>query len=195
VKCEKCGVELVEYECSRTDTKSTTPHRPSQCIAALQARVATLEMIADAAKRAEERWEYEANRVTELTGRVATLEAAMGKIDAIRNSIIGRQSIHWSMHIYPLVATLDEAGYSGEGYDVARPKAEAEIAAYMAPIEALEAKLKTATEALKQIDFARRRHGHNDTCSYAVGGCDYECDCGANISTHAIAALGTERKE
>jgi hypothetical protein len=54
-------------------------------------------------------------------------EVALKKIDAIRNSIVGRQAINWSQHIYPLVAALDEAGFGGEGYDVARPKAEAEI--------------------------------------------------------------------
>jgi hypothetical protein len=49
-------------------------------------------------------------------------ETCLAKIDAIRNSIIGRQGVNWSDHIYPLVAALGEAGYPGEGYDVAHKK-------------------------------------------------------------------------
>lgn len=66
------------------------------------------------------------------------LRTALEKINAIRNSIIGTQTINWSEHIYPLVAALDEAGMVGEPHDVARAnvgtlieraeKAEAELA-------------------------------------------------------------------
>jgi hypothetical protein len=66
---------------------------------------------------------------TRLERELASAKAALSKIDAIRNSIVGRQNIDWSMHIYPLVAALDEAGFSGEGYAVARQKAEAEVQA------------------------------------------------------------------
>ncbi len=38
------------------------------------------------------------------------LKAALDKINLIRNSIVGLQTINWSEHIYPLVAALDEAG-------------------------------------------------------------------------------------
>ncbi len=55
--------------------------------------------------------------------RVEVTEAALAKIDAIRNDIIGRQTINWSQHIYPLVAALGEAGFEGEGYEEARGKA------------------------------------------------------------------------
>lgn len=65
----------------------------------------------------------------EWKARAEQLCAALTKINTIRNSIIARQSINWSMHIYPLVAALDEAGFGDEDYDVARPKAEAEVAA------------------------------------------------------------------
>jgi hypothetical protein len=50
------------------------------------------------------------------------LRAALVKIDAIRNDIVGHQSIGWSRHIYPLVAALGEAGFEGEGYEAARAK-------------------------------------------------------------------------
>lgn len=63
-----------------------------------------------------------------LAERRDALHLALTKIDAIRNSIVGRQSVNWSEHIYPLVNALNEAGFGGEGYAVARPKAEAETA-------------------------------------------------------------------
>lgn len=49
-----------------------------------------------------------------------TAQAALAKIDAIRNDIIARQTINWSAHIYPLVAALGEAGYEGVDYETAR---------------------------------------------------------------------------
>lgn len=79
------------------------------------------------------------------------LAAALAKIDAIRNSIIGRQGVNWSAHIYPIVAALDEAGYGGEGYEVARPKAEAEraaMAAVFADRDALAAEVVTIVREL-----------------------------------------------
>lgn len=51
------------------------------------------------------------------------LRKSLAKIDAIRNDIVGRQLIHWSEHIYPLVAALHEAGYEGAGYDKAKEAA------------------------------------------------------------------------
>jgi hypothetical protein len=57
----------------------------------------------------------------------ARLRTALEKIDAIRNDIIGRQSVNWSRHIYPLVTALGEAGFEGAGYEIAREKAKQEI--------------------------------------------------------------------
>lgn len=45
---------------------------------------------------------------------------ALGKINEIRNSIVGMQTINWSEHIYPLVAALNEAGIEGMSYPEAR---------------------------------------------------------------------------
>lgn len=45
---------------------------------------------------------------------------ALAKINDIRNSIIGFQTINWSEHIYPLVAALEEAGIEGAGYPASR---------------------------------------------------------------------------
>lgn len=58
--------------------------------------------------------------LTALQARVGELEGALTKIDAIRNSIIGCQSVNWSEHIYPLVAALNEAGFEGQEYEDAR---------------------------------------------------------------------------
>ena len=60
-----------------------------------------------------------------LRERVKALEDALAKIDAIRNDIVGRQSIGWSRHVYPLVAALGDAGYEGMGYEAARAALEA----------------------------------------------------------------------
>ena len=51
---------------------------------------------------------------------VKRLRGALLKIDAIRNSIVGCQTVNFSEHVYPLVAALEEAGFSGVGYDAAR---------------------------------------------------------------------------
>ncbi len=42
------------------------------------------------------------------------------EISAIRDSIVGSQSVNWSEHIYPLVAALDKAGFKGAGYEISR---------------------------------------------------------------------------
>lgn len=42
------------------------------------------------------------------------------KINDIRNSIIGCQTVNWSEHIYPLVAALEKAGIEGAGYTAPR---------------------------------------------------------------------------
>ena len=45
---------------------------------------------------------------------------ALVKIDAIRNSIIGSQTMTWTAHVYPLVKALEDAGIHGMGYEAAR---------------------------------------------------------------------------
>lgn len=55
-----------------------------------------------------------------LRAQVATLTAMAEKVNAIRNSIIGAQTVNWSEHVYPLVAALNEAGFKGLDYAEAR---------------------------------------------------------------------------
>jgi hypothetical protein len=52
----------------------------------------------------------------ELAKKLARMEVALAKIDAIRNSIVALQTMNWSEHAYPLVAALEEAGFKGSGY-------------------------------------------------------------------------------
>ncbi|MGL4809235.1 MAG: hypothetical protein ACRC4O_10870, partial [Giesbergeria sp.] len=69
---------------------------------------------------------------------LARARAALATINGIRNSIIGSQSINWSEHIYPLVAALDGAGFSGESY----PEARANVGTSIERIAALEAEIE-----------------------------------------------------
>ena len=54
--------------------------------------------------------------------QILSPEAALLRINDIRNSIIGLQNMNWSEHIYSLVAILEEAGIEGMGYDAAHKK-------------------------------------------------------------------------
>lgn len=63
--------------------------------------------------------DWAANRLQAGERAIAALE----KINAIRNSIVGTQTVNWSAHVYPLVAALNEAGFEGQEYEVARKEA------------------------------------------------------------------------
>lgn len=54
--------------------------------------------------------------------RIATLTAALSKINDVRNSIIGSQQVNWSEHVYPLVAALNAAGIEGMEYPAAKER-------------------------------------------------------------------------
>jgi len=42
--------------------------------------------------------------------------AVLSKINDIRNSVVGTQTVNWSEHIYPLVAALEDSGIAGMPY-------------------------------------------------------------------------------
>jgi hypothetical protein len=44
----------------------------------------------------------------------------LAEISAIRDSIVGAQTVNWSEHIYPLVNVLTRAGFKGVGFESAR---------------------------------------------------------------------------
>jgi hypothetical protein len=62
--------------------------------------------------------------VVALREQVEGLTEALGKINAIRNHIVGTQTVNWSADIYPLVAALNEAGFEGLDYEEARAALE-----------------------------------------------------------------------
>lgn len=85
------------------------------------------------------------------------LRGAMEKIDAIRNSIIGFQTVGWSEHIYPLVAALHEAGFDGIGYEKARKNASTlldAVKAAEAKAEAAETSLASSQAKLREMEKA-----------------------------------------
>lgn len=69
------------------------------------------------------------------------LAEALTKINDIRNSIIGLQTMNWSEHIYPLVAALNAAGFEGMSY----PEARENYGTMLERTNAAEAALATAT--------------------------------------------------
>ena len=81
------------------------------------------------------------------------LQEALQKINAIRNDIVGMQSVGFSRHIYPLVAALNEAGIEGAGYTEARAALVKEMADEKAERErvtGLEAALSTLLDAAER---------------------------------------------
>lgn len=89
--------------------------------------------------------------IREFEAREARLRAALEKIDAIRNSIVGYQRVGFSEHVYPLVAALGEAGFEGESYE----KCREDVGTALQQRDNAEAKLKIATEALDRIGEAK----------------------------------------
>jgi hypothetical protein len=159
-----------------------------------EARVRDIEERLDRALAAitDARAERDAARVVAYTGQTGNLYAAapprpeehalreaLGKVNAIRNSIIGLQKINWSEHIYPLGVVLNEAGFVGMPYPEARANygtmlertlaAEAEVARLRAlsappPGEELRERVEAlAVEWECQIANAPRDAGYVDS--------------------------------
>src|SRR5574343_176473 len=66
--------------------------------------------------------EWGENEMDTLRARVAELESALGKINDIRNSIVGSQTVNWSEHVYPLVSALQNVGIDGLPYPESRSR-------------------------------------------------------------------------
>lgn len=83
--------------------------------------VKQLESVREEWKRTDnEQRRLESQATAKERQRAESAEAALRKINDIRNSIIGHQTINWSEHVYPLVAALDEAGVKGMSYPDAK---------------------------------------------------------------------------
>jgi hypothetical protein len=109
---------------------------------------------------ANKRAETAETALAEARSEVERLRGALAKIDAIRNSIVGCQSVNWSEHIYPLVAALGEAGYEGEEYEIAR----ANIGTLIEQVKTAEALNATLAAQLDQAKWALERIQYGD-CS------------------------------
>lgn len=78
---------------------------------------------------------------------LARLKAGLSKINEIRNSIVGLQTLNWSEHIYPLVAALNEAGCKGLPY----PEARGMFGTMLERTNAAEAQVAQLRAALEEL--------------------------------------------
>jgi hypothetical protein len=101
-----------------------------------------------------------ARAAVSASGTPAPQSLVMGtltKINDIRNSIIGCQTVNWSEHIYPLVAALEEAGFEGAGYPASRANVGTMLERTLAA-ENEAAVFRTALEAITNPIAAMQRH-------------------------------------
>lgn len=91
-------------------------------------------------------------------GKLAKLETLATKVDAIRNSIVGCQGFNFSEHAYPLVAALKEAGYEGQGYEIASKN----LGTCIERAVSAEKRAETAESQLARI-FAQSTSHPNET--------------------------------
>ena len=106
----------------------------------------------------------------ELRTKNAALEAeltalkTMGeKVNGIRNSIVGTQTINWSEHIYPLVAALEEAGIKGMPY----PEAMRNIGTVLQQLAALRKDVREAVGELRKLGNYEHPAKYNSCEEYA----------------------------
>jgi len=102
------------------------------------------------------------------------LRACIQAVSAIRDSIIGAQTVNWSEHVYPLVAALNEAGIEGVPCDVARENLGTLIAQRDAAIARAEEAEAEADRAIYWLALMVQYHGAcvDDECPG-----DDSCDC------------------
>lgn len=114
------------------------------------------------------------NTIIEAADReMLKLRGALMKICAIRDSIIGCQCFNWSEHAYPLIAVLDEAGFPGAGYEIAR----ANLGTLIERANKAESKadrMRRVFEAAKAWQW-RECSGEHRVCLETVAEHDAEC--------------------
>ena len=94
----------------------------------------------------------------EARAEVERLRAFGEKVNAIRDSIVGAQALNWSEHAYPLVAALDEAGFVGKGYEIAR----ANLGTLIEQIKKAEAEVERLRDTVR-----KREQEHLEACAEA----------------------------
>jgi len=91
------------------------------------------------------------------TEKIRDLQIALAKINDIRNSIIGFQTVNWSEHVYPLVAALESAGFNGVPYSEAKDNAGTlldKVAGLTAQVQQLEGWKGDQVQALIKMSIA-----------------------------------------
>lgn len=122
-----------------------------------------------------------------LRARAERAEAALTKINEIRNSIVGSQTINFSEHLYPLVAALNEAGFAGLPY----PEARANVGTLLARAERAEAEVHRLkglllSETLCTMHYCERHGMAYQRPRRAQSGCPH---CEAERAEAEVARL------
>ena len=136
-KVEKLEAELKHTEARNADLINGLTAQVYHWKANHDAQVA-------AARLLRERVDMPVERVRAYDELIA-LRKCTDRINEIRNSIVGFQTVNWSKHVYPLVAALDDAGIKGEGYEVSSEKATT----ILDDLKELRAELATLKEELR----------------------------------------------
>lgn len=113
-----------------------------------------------------------ANDIARKFGQIlsgAKLRTALEKINEIRNSIVGFQTISWSEHVYPLVAALEEAGFEGLPYRETRGKAVSLIDQVKSAEERIEQLTKAIEELPPYVGDSQEVVSHVERCRLAAG--------------------------
>lgn len=93
-----------------------------------------------------------------------------GKVNAIRDSVIGGQILNWSEHIYPLVAALNAAGFVGKDYKMARENLGTLLENMQAAMDVLDRLEWLPLDDGDQCPVCgnKRDKGHTPTCALAL---------------------------
>lgn len=112
--------------------------------------------------------------VERLTRERDEARKALSEIREVMDCVVGTQSVNWSAHVYPIIASLSRAGYDGAGYEEARDMARTLIA------ERDEARAVARTLAESTSD---------DLCGVMCSWCSQELS-GCTCATDEFEPLG-----
>lgn len=132
---------------SRDDVKITDCIGADELLEAAQEQAALSEAEARATAATIQLESLKRDVLDPLRAQRDDARAALAKVNEIRNSIIGAQTINWSEHIYPLVAVLDAAGIEGMPY----PEARKNVGMMLERTNAAEAERDEARRVLREV--------------------------------------------